>query len=302
MHLSLLLLLIASQLTAPSAWKDPSPHQVRWVTVDSTVKLEVLDWGGTGRPVLFVGCYLTGHVYDDIAPKLTDQFHVYAVTRRGVGASDRPATGYDPQRRADDILEVMTRLRLEKPILVGHSCGGGILHTLGGQHPDRIGGLVYLDAAEDPTLKLADYPAVTVDLSKLPKAVRVQKPVEFPEAERRQLEERPLTPAIRRAIVQDHNVRPDYAGIRVPVLAIYRTTTLAQALEQFDPQTEEQRAALVTGYAASRAMLEKWESDLRTGVPDARIVELPGANLYMFLSHEADIIREIRAFAAWLPR
>jgi hypothetical protein len=49
-------------------------------------------------------------------------------------------------------------------------------------------------------------------------------------------------------------------------------------------------------------MLEKWQSDLRTGVPDARIVELPGANLYMFLSHEADIIREIRAFAAWLPR
>ena len=122
--------------------------------------------------------------------------------------------------------------------------------------------------------------------------------VEFPEAERRQLEERPLTPAIRRAIVQDHNVRPDYARIRVPVLAIYRTTTFAQALAQFDPQTEEQRAALVTGYAASRAMLEKWQSDLRAGVPDARIVELPGANLYMFLSHEADIIREIRALLA----
>ena len=55
------------------------------MTVDSSVRLEVLDWGGAGRPILFVGCYLTGHVYDDIAPKLIDQFHVYAVTRRGVG-------------------------------------------------------------------------------------------------------------------------------------------------------------------------------------------------------------------------
>jgi hypothetical protein len=47
-------------------------------------------------------------------------------------------------------------------------------------------------------------------------------------------------------------------------------------------------------------MLEKWESDLRAGVPGARIVELPGAELYMFLSNEADIIREIRAFALTL--
>lgn len=36
-------------------------------------------------------------------------------------------------------------------------------------------------------------------------------------------------------------------------------------------------------------------------VPDAKIVELPGANLYMFLSNEADIIRELRAFASSLP-
>ena len=136
---------------------DPSPHQVRFVTVDSSVRLEVLDWGGAGRPILFVGCYLTGHVYDDIAPKLTDQFHVYAVTRRGVGASDCPATGYDPQRRADDILDVIGSVGMQKPILIGNSCGGDILHTLGVQHPDLLGGLVYLDAAEDPTLKLSDY-------------------------------------------------------------------------------------------------------------------------------------------------
>jgi len=76
-----------------ASWRDPSPHQARFVTVDSEVRLEVLDWGGVGRPVLFVGCYLTGHVYDNIAPKLTDHFHVYAVTRRGVGTSDHPATG-----------------------------------------------------------------------------------------------------------------------------------------------------------------------------------------------------------------
>jgi non-heme chloroperoxidase len=299
---AIVLAALVGVLQSTPTWRDPSPHQVRWVTVQSNVTLEVLDWGGSGGPLLFVGCYLTGHVYDEIAPKLTDQFRVFAVTRRGVGASDRPPIGYDPQRRAEDILEVIRAMQMDRPILVGNSCGGGILHTLGAQHPDRIGGLVYLDAAEDPTLKLSDYPAITVDLSKLPKAVRKEAPVQFPEAEQRAMAERPLTPAIRKAIVQDHNVRPDYARIRVPVLAVYRTTTLAQALEQFPPETEAQRAALITGYAAGRAMVEKWQSDLRAGVPGARIVELPGANLYMFLSNEADVIREIRDFAATLKR
>jgi hypothetical protein len=37
---------------------------------------------------------------------------------------------------------------------------------------------------------------------------------------------------------------------------------------------------------------------LLAGVPTARIVELPDANLFMFLSNEADVLREVRAFAA----
>lgn len=294
------LYLVAAQSGA--TWRDPSPHQVRVVTVDSSVRLEVLDWAGTGRPILFVGCYLSGHVYDDIAPKLTDQFHVYAVTRRGVGASDRPAKGYDPQRRTDDILEVIGTVGLQKPILIGNSCGGDILDTLGAQHPDRVGGLVYLDAAMDPTLTMSDYGAPPVDWAHLPAAVGRPTPLPFPEAETRQWAERPLDPAIRQAIVDENKVRPDYARIRVPVLAIYRTTTMEQALKDRPPSNDQERAALNQTDAFGRAMLSKWQRDLRAGVPTARIVELPGANLYMFLSNEADIVREVRAFAATLQR
>ncbi|RPI54252.1 MAG: alpha/beta hydrolase [Acidobacteria bacterium] len=231
------LYLAATQVGVP--WRDRSPHQVRFVTVDSSVRLEVLDWGGTGRPILFVGCYLTGHVYDDIAPKLTDRFHVFAVTRRGIGVSDRPATGYDPQRRADDILQVIGSLGMEKPILIGHSCGGAILHTLGAQHPDRIGGLVYLDAAEEPTLKLSDYGFVAVAQANLPKRVGEPQRVVFPDGEMKQLAEHPIDPAIRKAIVEDNNVKPPYDRIRVPVLAIYRTATLVQLLKDYAPQNEE---------------------------------------------------------------
>ena len=80
-----LALLVTQPVTAQPAlrpvlaWRDPSPHHVRWITVDSSVRLEVLDWGGSGQPLVLPGCYLTAHVHDEFAPKLTNQFHVYGI-------------------------------------------------------------------------------------------------------------------------------------------------------------------------------------------------------------------------------
>ena len=278
---------------------------MRFVTVDSRVRLEVLDWGGVGRPVVFVGCYLTAHIYDDIAPKLIDRFHVYAVTRRGIGASDHPAAGYDPERRAADIFEVIDQLEMEKPILVGNSCGGAILHRLGADHADRIGGVMYLEAAEDPTLTMADYNLPPIDSLQLPPRGNFSPPSNcgFPEGERYQIDVWPLDPAMRKAIVEDYNVKPEYARIRVPVVAVYRTTPLEDVLKEYPPRNDQERAAVTRLYTTfGRAMLEKWEGDLRAGVPNAKIVELPRACLYMFLSNPADVIRELRALDDVLGR
>ena len=50
----------------PPAWKDLSPHSTQFVTVDKNVRLEVLDWGGSGNPlVLLAGGGDTAHVFDD---------------------------------------------------------------------------------------------------------------------------------------------------------------------------------------------------------------------------------------------
>ena len=134
-------------------WRDPSPHVARRVTVDSTVQLQVLDWGGSGTPVVLLGCYLSAHMYDEFAPKLTNGFHVYGITRRGIGESDKPAAGYSVQRSANDVLEVLDSLNVEKTLLVGHSCAGQILTVFAAQHSDRLNGLVYLDGATDPTMR-----------------------------------------------------------------------------------------------------------------------------------------------------
>jgi hypothetical protein len=80
----------------PAVWQDPSKHQVRFVEVEKGVRLDVLDWGGSGRViVLLAGSGNTAHVFDNFASKLIDSGHVYGVTRRGYGASSQPASGYD---------------------------------------------------------------------------------------------------------------------------------------------------------------------------------------------------------------
>src|SRR6185369_12914109 len=125
----------------PVSWQDPSKHHVKFVDVEKGVRLEVLDWGGVGRPiVLLAGSGNSAHVFDDFAPKLTDSGHVYGITRRGYGASSQPASGYDDQRLSDDIVQVLDALKLEKPVLAGQSMAGGEITTVGGAHPSRLGG------------------------------------------------------------------------------------------------------------------------------------------------------------------
>ena len=47
-------------------------------------------------------------------------------------------------------------------------------------------------------------------------------------------------------------------------------------------------------------LIEKQIKAFENGVPSARIVRLPGAHHYVFLSNEADVLREIHAFIASL--
>src|SRR5579871_5243968 len=131
-----------------SAWRDISTHRIRFVSVQKNVRLEVLDWGGQGRPiVLLAGGGSTAHVFDEFAPKLTTSGHVYGITRRGFGASSYSAPDHPADRLGDDVVAVLDALKLAKPILVGHSIGGAEMSSVASRHSGRIAALVYLDSA-----------------------------------------------------------------------------------------------------------------------------------------------------------
>src|SRR6266852_3230628 len=109
--LILLVSLLAPLYSQPAPWRDPSPHTAQLVSVDKDVRLEVLDWGGSGRPVvLLAGGGNTAHVFDEFAPQLTANCHVYGITRRGFGASGFSTSENGVDRLGDDVLAVIDAL------------------------------------------------------------------------------------------------------------------------------------------------------------------------------------------------
>jgi non-heme chloroperoxidase len=322
---SVVLVLLVDPLhsRAPASWKDPSPHARRFVRVDKNTKLEVLDWGTSGTPiVLLAGNGDTAHVFDEFAPKLAAYYHVYGITRRGFGASVSSATDYGADRLGDDVLVIIEFLKLKKPVLVGHSIGGEELSSVASRYPDRVRGVVYLDAGYPYAFDNAKGPS-EMEFLKIqgpqppPPAERdlasfgaLQKYFErvngfrFPESELRQ--EWQSTPDGRAAKPRDFPASPmilrgmkKYTRIPVPALFIFANPHSQGAWvdNSTDPIVRKSNEAYSV---ALSALTERQQKAIEEGVPRAHMITLPGASHYIFLSNEADVLGEIRTFVAGL--
>jgi pimeloyl-ACP methyl ester carboxylesterase len=82
-----------------------------------------------------------------IVPLLWDHFRITTYDLRGHGYSDMPPTGYDADHMADDLLELLDALELERPALAGHSYGADIALYLANRHPDRVEQIVAIEGA-----------------------------------------------------------------------------------------------------------------------------------------------------------
>jgi non-heme chloroperoxidase len=308
------------------AWQDASSHRVRFVSVEGQVQLEVLDWGGAGRPLLLLaGGGNTAHVFDDIAPKLATDHHVYGMTRRGFGASGFSASSSSNpgDRLRDDVLAVIEALKLEKPVLVGHSIAGAEMSAVANAHADRIAGLIYLEAGYPYAFRNGQGPAMKEfqragpgfpdpgpsDLASFSALQKWDAEVfgfSRPEAELRHTWEsdssgRPLkmrnAPGAQAfgAILTSGTA---YARIPVPALVIFALPHVPDHWIETstDPAT---RDAAKTYYAAIDAATEQQAKALEEGVPTARVVRMRGAH-HIFLSNERETLREMRTFLASL--
>jgi len=310
-----------------SMWKDPSPHTVRFVPVGD-VQLEVLDWGGSGRAVvLLAGGGDTAHVFDGFAPKLAAHNHVYGITRRGFGASGyaEPASAGD--RLGEDVLAVIDALKLDKPVLMGHSIAGVELSWMANAHPDRIAGVVYIEAgysyafddgkgasALDMMKLQAPQPppptaADLVNFKALQSYEARTDGFEFPEGELRA--ERQTNPD---GTVGDFRDPPGgamfmklisggqkYTRIPVPALFIFANPHSLGAWVDASADASV-RSDAKAYYTALRAMTERQMKSVESGVPSARVVTVPNGSHFVFLSNETECLRAVQAFLSELAK
>lgn len=113
--------------------------------------LHVVEWSSAGVPVLFLhGFANEAHIWDDVVPTLAPYYRCLALDQRGHGRSDFDPEGrYDHLSMARDVEAVCAALGIERLALVGHSMGGRVAMRFAGLHPDRLAGLVIVDAGPD---------------------------------------------------------------------------------------------------------------------------------------------------------
>ncbi|RDI64913.1 alpha/beta fold hydrolase [Nocardia pseudobrasiliensis] len=116
---------------------------------------------GTGPALVFLaGWSLNTEMWDPQVPFFVEQgYRCVLLDRRGHGRSDRPATGYDLDTRADDVAALLAHLGLTDATVIAHSGGGSeAVRYLSRHGQDRVSRLVLLAAAVPKLLQSDDHP------------------------------------------------------------------------------------------------------------------------------------------------
>ncbi len=308
-----LLVLLRSGLALSE--RDATMNKMELVLVEPGVRLEVVDWGGSGAPIIFLaGVGDTAHRFDNFAPQFTYHHHVYGITRRGTGASSSPAPAngnYTADHLGDDVLAVMKALGIGRPVLVGHSLAGQELSSIGSRFPDKVAGLVYLDAATGFAFYDPAHPPIEVEMNDIRR--RINEIEAGGVDEQKELLELEIAVARFEAVLHQNNLAvanmpplpprspiaaalnfgmEKYTHIPVPVLAIYACP------HNWDRVPGgERKAALIRD---DKARCSEWADVFRRGVPTARIVMIPNADHYVYVSNSAQVAAEISSFLASL--
>ena len=104
------------------------------------------DWRGNGQPVVLLhGLASNSHIWDLVAPILSDRFAVVALDQRSHGETEGTDDGYDFTTIAGDLRLFLEALDIQRPLLAGHSWGGNVVLEHAVTQPDNTAGLVFVD-------------------------------------------------------------------------------------------------------------------------------------------------------------
>jgi non-heme chloroperoxidase len=150
---------------APAAAPDAEPIRSYPVVTSDGVRLSVMESApdGAGPVIVLVpGWCMPASIWQAQLADLGQRFRTLAIDPRGQGDSEVPARGYEADRRARDLQEVVATVAGAdaRVVLVGWSLGGlealQFVHRFGA---DRLAGLVLVDnsVGEPPAPKASTF-------------------------------------------------------------------------------------------------------------------------------------------------
>ena len=187
--------------------------QDKRVTVNG-LEFHYRDWGGSGRSlVLLHGLASTCHIWDLVAPILSEDYSVAALDQRGHGESAKPEGGYDFASVANDLLGFIQGMGLDRPIIVGHSWGGDVALEFSVAYPSAASGLCFVDGGMiEPSARYPSLEETRVQMA--PPVLTGMTVDQFLERIRNGNQARMMTPRVEEAILanfavlEDNTIRP----------------------------------------------------------------------------------------------
>jgi pimeloyl-ACP methyl ester carboxylesterase len=130
------------------------------------VRLFVREWTSDGPAVLLLhGLASSSVIWEGVARRLWPRFHVVAYDQRGHGRSAKPDGGYGFDDMCADASRVIASLRLERPLVVGHSWGANVALQLGVERADEVSRLVLVDGGFMQMSDRMDWPTARRQLA-----------------------------------------------------------------------------------------------------------------------------------------
>jgi len=243
-----------------------------------------VDDGGSGSavPVLFVhGNGANTTQWRAQLDHLRPSRRAVAFDLRGMGRSDLPANGdYSVAAMANDVEAVANALGLKRFVIVGHSFGGAVVAQYVAKHPERIAGVVYVDAAGN--VKITDAQA-----EKFLKALRTDKDKVVPQWFAPILKGSP--PEVQKAILESEHNTP--ADVIASALNGMRAIDMKALLDAYHGPRLAIAAADIEG-----------PSSLHVQFPDVPVRKISGTGHWVMMDKPDEFNRVLDAFLQSVER
>jgi pimeloyl-ACP methyl ester carboxylesterase len=282
----------------------PEPAAVETATPDGEwesafvesngVRIHYWRTGGEAKPVFIMAHGITDHGMNwaSLAEKFENDYDIIMYDARGHGLSDKPENPYDIDTHVEDLVGLVKALGIEKPILMGHSMGGGTVAITAAKYPDLPGAVIMEDPAgmlvqpDTPPAQTEQFKAKWLEAIVADKALGMEKLIELARTERH-----PGWPDI------EYERWAEAKMLVTPnVLNIMGGRGFGDMREEFGKITAP---TLILKADADEENRQK-HLDLSAQLPNGKLVHVDGAGHLIRLDKPAETEREIRTFLAGL--